>query len=242
MGYVETHDMTLPGSYQYIQTQMDVGEFMNYFITEIYVCNRDWLYQKIKYWQEHSADGKWRWLLYDMDWGFSGQDPRIPGLFTVNMLQWVIEQGWASFLFQRLMLNKDFKDEFAQRFATHLNLTFNPGRVHNIIDSMVQRIEPEMPRQIERWGAIKSMEYWYEQLGKLHEFAQERQHFVFQHLDLTLNPGEKAELILEVSDSSSGWISVDEVPVPVPAFSGPWYKNPPLIYRVTMICMNLLSW
>ncbi len=228
MDYVEIHDMALSGSYQYVQTLMDVGEFMNYFITEMYVGNRDWLHQNIKYWREHSADGKWRWLLYDLDWGFGGQDPRIPELFTVNMLQWVLDQGWASYLFQRLMLNKDFRDEFAQRFATHLNLTFNPLRVHAIIDSLVQQIEPEMPRQIERWGAIRSMEYWYEQLGKLHEFAQERQHFVFLHLDQTLNPGEKAELILEVADPNSGWISVDEVPVPVPAFSGPWYKNIPL--------------
>ena len=231
MGYVEIHDMTLPESYQYIQTLMDVGEYMNYFIAEIYVCNRDWLHQNIKFWREHGTGGKWRWLLYDMDWGFGGQDPRTPGLFTVNMFQWIIDQDWASYLYQRLMLNKDFRDEFAQRFATHLNLTFNPGRVHNIIDSLVQQIEPEMPRQIERWGAIQSMGYWYEQLGKLHEFAQERQHFVFQHLDQTLNPGEKAELILEVSDSFAGWISVDEGPVPVTAFSGPWYKNIPLRIR-----------
>lgn len=231
MHYVETHDMTIPESYQYIQTQMDVGEFMNYFITEIYVCNRDWLHQNIKYWREHGASGKWRWLLYDLDWGFGGQDPRIHGLFTVNMFQWIIDQGWASYLYQRLMLNRDFRDEFAQRFITHLNLTFNPLRVHPIIDSLVRRIEPEMPRQIERWGAIQSMEYWYEQLEKLHEFAQERQHLVFQHLDQTLSPGEKAELILEVADSGSGWISVDEVPVQAPAFSGLWYKDIPLRIR-----------
>ena len=231
LGYVETHDMTLDESYQTIQTLMDVGEFMNYFIAEMYVCNRDWLHQNIKYWREHSADGKWRWLLYDMDWGFGGQDPRIPGLFNVNMLQWVLEQGWASYLFQRLMLNKDFRDEFAQRFATHLNLTFDPLRVHYIIDSLARRIEPEMPRQIDRWGAIQDLDYWHEQLTKLHEFAQLRKDLVFQHLDQILNPGEKAELVLEVPDPSSGWISVDEAPVPAPAFSGPWYKNIPLRIR-----------
>jgi len=229
--YIETHDMTLPESYQYIQTQMDVGEFMNYFITEIYVCNRDWLHQNIRCWREHSIDGKWRWLLYDMDWGFGGQDPRIPDPFAINTIQWTLEQGAASLLFQRLLLNKDFKDEFVQRFATHLNLTFYPDRVQQIIQSMVHRIEPEMPRQIERWGAISSMEYWFGQLGRLYEFALERQHFVFEHLDVTMHPGEKAELLLEVPDSCSGWISVDEVPVPTTAFSGPWYRNIPLRVR-----------
>ncbi|HEX9975432.1 MAG TPA: CotH kinase family protein, partial [bacterium] len=226
--FVKTNDMNLPMNYQYVQKQMDVSEFMNYFITEIYVCNQDWLHQNIKCWREHSADGKWRWLLYDLDWGFGGQDVRMPEPWIDNTIQWVLEHGEASILFQRLILNEDFKNEFAQRFATHLNLTFNTGRVHHIIEKMVQRITPEMPRQIERWGAIQSMAYWHEQLKRLFEFAQKRPHFVFAHLEETLHLDEKAELIIEVSDSAAGWISINEIPAPAPIFSGPWFKNIPL--------------
>jgi hypothetical protein len=228
LGFIINNDMSLTENYQYVQTQMDVSEFMNYFITEIYVCNHDWLHQNIKCWREHSADGRWRWLLYDMDWGFGGQDPNIAEPYKDNSIQWVLEQGPASVLFQQLILNKNFRDEFAQRFATHLNLTFNPGRVQHIIEMMVRRLEPEMPRQIERWGAIQSMTYWHDQLDRLYEFGRERQHFVFNHLDETLNPGEKAELILEIPDSASGWITVDEIPGQPPVCSGLWYKNIPL--------------
>lgn len=226
--FVKTNDMTLPLNYQYVQTQMDVSEFMNYFITEIYVCNQDWLHQNIKCWREHSATGKWRWLLYDLDWGFGGEDVRIPTPYVHNTIQWVLEHGEASILFQRLILNEDFKNEFAQRFVTHLNLTFNTRRVIHIIEKMVQHITPEMPRQIERWGAIQSMAYWHEQLGRLFEFAHERPHFVFAHLEQTLNLDGKAELIIEVSDSVAGWISVNEVPVPTPILHGLWFKNIPL--------------
>ena len=226
--FVSDNDMTLSENYQKIQSRMDVGEFMNYFITEIYVCNHDWLHQNIKCWREHSTNGKWRWLLYDMDWGFGGQDPNIIAPYTDNTIRWVLDQGPASTLFRNLIVNKDFKDEFIQRFATHLNLTFNPVRVQYIIDVMANRIEPEMPRQIERWGAIRNLTYWYEQLERLHEFARERQHFVFDHLHDSFNPGEKAELILEVADYSSGWISVDEVPGKSPVCSGLWYKDIPL--------------
>jgi hypothetical protein len=226
--YVQTNDMTLPENYQYIQTQMDMGEFMNYFITEIYVCNHDWLHQNIRCWREHNAAGRWRWLLYDMDWGFGGQDVRIPDPYADNTVQWVLEQGEASILFQRLILNEGFRNEFAQRFATHLNVTFNPARVRHIIDSMVERITPEMPRQIDRWGAIQSMAYWHEQLNRLHEFAQERPQFVFAHLEETLNLQPKTELVIEVSDTAAGWISVDEVPGQTPVTAGFWFKNIPL--------------
>lgn len=226
--FVKTNDMTLPLNYQYVQTQMEVSEFMNYFITEIYVNNQDWLHQNIKCWREHSATGKWRWLLYDLDWGFGGEDVRIPTPYVHNAIQWVLEHGEASILFQRLILNEEFKKEFAQRFATHLNLTFHTGRVHRTIEKMVQRITPEMPRQIERWGAIQSMAYWHAQLGRLFEFAQHRPQFVFRHLEETLHLDGKAELIVEVSDSVAGWITVDEVPGPTPILAGPWFKNIPL--------------
>ncbi|MCU0644400.1 MAG: CotH kinase family protein [bacterium] len=226
--FVKTNDMTLPLNYQYVQTQMDVSEFMNYFIAEIYVNNQDWLHQNIKCWREHSATGKWRWLLYDLDWGFGGEDVRIPTPYVHNAIQWVLEHGEASILFQRLILNEDFKKEFAQRFATHLNLTFNPPRVHRIIDKMVQRITPEMPRQIERWGAIQSMAYWHEHLHRLFEFAQNRPPFVFRHLEETLHLDGKAELVIEVSDSAAGWITVNEIPGPTPILAGLWFKNIPL--------------
>jgi len=52
----------------------------------------------------------------------------ITQISKINTIQWALNQAEASIHFQRLILNKDFRDEFAQRFATHLNLTFNPGR------------------------------------------------------------------------------------------------------------------
>ncbi|MCK4746333.1 MAG: CotH kinase family protein, partial [Bacteroidales bacterium] len=229
--FVQNNDMTLPENYQYVQTQMDVVEYMNYYITEIYVCNRDWLHQNIKCWRERSNDGKWRWLLYDMDWGFSGEYHLGPDQFTDNTIQWVLEQGPSSILFQRLIRNSDFKAEFAQRFITHMNLTFNPDRVHHIISSMVHRLEPEMPRQIERWGAIQNIDYWNEELAILHNFAQERPIHMDIQLTETLMPEEKGEFILEVSNGEAGWISVYDAPVPVPVFAGQWYRKIPLKIR-----------
>ncbi|MDX2430081.1 MAG: CotH kinase family protein, partial [Bacteroides sp.] len=222
------HDLAIPENYQYVKTQMDVVEFMNYYITEIYVCNHDWLHQNIKCWREQGKDGKWRWLLYDMDWGFNGQDPFGSDQAPDNTIQWVLNQEHVSILFQRLIMNDDFRTEFAQRFITHNMLTFAPERVHAIIDSMVQIIAPEMPRQIERWGAIPNMDYWAEQLDQLHQFAQDRQFHISSQIYETLMPEEKRELILEVSNEKAGWISVFDVPCPVPYFSNFWFRNIPL--------------
>jgi hypothetical protein len=201
---------------------------MNYYITELFVCNHDWLYQNIKCWRNHSYGGKWRWLLYDLDWGFSGELPWKTEDYMDNTFQWVQEQGDASLLFRKLMENEDFRFEFIQRFATHLNLTFNTDRVLFTIENMADWIAPEIPRQIERWGALRSIEYWNEQLNILKEFAINRPLYMGEHLDVTYLMEGKSNLVLEVSNEESGWISVFDTPCPGPSFSGTWYDGIPL--------------
>ncbi|MBN1559494.1 CotH kinase family protein [candidate division KSB1 bacterium] len=231
INYVKANDLSLPLNYAYVQTQMDVTEFMNYFITQLYIRNYDWLHQNIKCWREHSSNGMWRWLLYDLDWGFSGEIMQGVEQYKHNSVEWALMQGEASILFQSLMSNQTFKQEFVQRFATHLNLTFHPQRVHHIINTTVHGIAREMPRQIDRWGAIRSMAYWQEQLNVLHEFAELRPRYVFQHLEQILHGNPKVELIAQVSDSSAGYITVYDAPGPVPMFVGMWFKNIPIVIR-----------
>jgi hypothetical protein len=226
--YLKTYEMAVPEHYEYVKTQMDVNEFMNYFITELYVRNHDWLHQNIKCWREHRDGAKWRWILYDMDWGFGGEVREGPRQYETNSIQWALDQGEASVVFRQLMQNTAFKQEFAQRFAAHLNTTFDPARVHGIIDTLVQRIAPDMPRQMERWGAIPTPEYWNGQLDVLHEFAENRPFYVFQHLQSTLGLDGTAQFSAEVSDPSAGWITVHDVRGPTPLFRGRWFKGIPL--------------
>ncbi len=226
--FVSNNDMNLSEKYEYVKTQIDVTEFMNYFITEIYVCNHDWLHQNIKCWREHGEEGKWRWLLYDLDWGFNGEWPWLTEEYNDPTIQWVLDQGQASTLFQKLFMNNEFKTEFAQRFVTHLNLTFQTDRVQQIIQTMADRIAPEIPRQIERWEALQNLEYWNGELDVLYRFAERRLPPLTNQLDGIMMPAEKSELILEVSNEAAGWISIFDVPCPVPVFGGFWYNHIPV--------------
>ena len=228
LGYISNHDLNIQSHYDHVKSQMDVTEFMNYFITEIFVCNHDWLYQNIKCWRDHSPGSKWRWLLYDLDWGFSGEYVWKTEDYSDNTFQWVQDQGEASLLFKKLMDNEGFRFEFIQRFATHLNLTFQTDRVLQIIHTMADRISPEIPRQIERWDALRSYEYWNEQLDVLESFAINRPAYLSEYLDATYMMDGKSHLVLEVSNEESGWISVFGAPVPAQSFSGIWYEGIPL--------------
>jgi len=77
--YILTHGLETDEQYEYIQTRIDLENLQDYQIAQIYVGNRDWLPQNIRFWRLKTADyqpdapyghdGRWRWLLYDTDHG-----------------------------------------------------------------------------------------------------------------------------------------------------------------------------
>ncbi|MCR9133845.1 MAG: CotH kinase family protein [bacterium] len=154
--YVSTNDMSLPENYAWVKTQMDVEQYMDYMMTEIYVANGDWPANNIKYWRPQTEDGKWRWILYDADMTM-GSHSR--GIISTNMFQKLHQTtntdyehpAWSTLLFRKLLENDDFKTTFIQRYSVHLQHTFERSRLRAILDSTKALVESEVPRHMERW-------------------------------------------------------------------------------------------
>ncbi len=56
--YVSTHDLSIPENYDYVKSQMDVDEFMNIHIANIFFENEDWPNNNNKFWRER--DSRWK--------------------------------------------------------------------------------------------------------------------------------------------------------------------------------------
>jgi hypothetical protein len=149
VNYVATHDMQKQEYYEYVTSQIDVGNFIDYLIIQSYFGNTD--SGNIKFWRDQNG-GKWRWILYDMDWAlFKGTHTwnNIKRIFNpdgMGVNQWI-----DTTLPVNLMKNDNFKQEFIKRYALYTRTYFSPERLLPIYDAMVAEIESEMPRQEERW-------------------------------------------------------------------------------------------
>lgn len=227
ISYVQSHDMAIAANYEHIKNLIDVDEFMNYFIAQLYFRNHDWLYRNTKYWREHNSEGKWRWMLFDLDWGFGGEINEGPEQYTTNSLQWALNTGGAVLL-ERLLKNPDFKKEFVQRFASHLNITFNPDRVIQIIDKLRAEIEPEMPAHISRWRWPRDMAAWEDEIGLLREFAIHRPDNVREHLNMTLQLDGLTPLAVHIVNPDLGEVKVNSVAIPHSGFEGLYYRDIPI--------------
>ena len=232
--FIETHDMAVKEHYDWVRTQMDINEYLNYTIAEIYFANIDWPGGNIKYWRPHGEHNKWRWILFDTDLGFGAQSR---GQYDSNTLAnatsatgtYYANPPWATFLLRELLKNSAFKNQFIQRFASHLNITFNPQRVLNIIDSLKTNIEPEIPRHIQKWEQSTSFnDGWYYHVGVMREFASLRPGYVIDHLIEKFGLSGSAQLNVNYDNADMGNIFINGVKLPSNSFSGKYLKDIPI--------------
>lgn len=177
--FVRTHNLAVEENYEYVKTQMDITNYIDALIAQIYFAQTD--QGNIRFWREQSPEGKWRWIVFDFDWCFWPShlyNNTLAGMTNPAGTGW--NQAISTLLTTNLMQNQDFRTEFIDRFAYHLNYTFEPERVVSRIDELALNIEPEMPRQLDRWGG--SIDRWYSEVEQLRRFARLRPAIVMEHV------------------------------------------------------------
>lgn len=182
VNYIYNHDMSVTEYYEYVKTKIDVEELCNYWIVESYYGNTD--LGNIKYWK--SSDGKFRWMLYDLDWSMWSS--------TVNMSFPVIYRDIPAVTYvdssinitRRLYNNSEFREMYLSSLAKYLKNTFNPQRMNKIVDELAGEIESEMPYHIDRWNS-GSMNSWHNNLDSFKDMITNRYNYVVNNLQREFN-------------------------------------------------------
>ena len=226
MEYIRSHDLALEENFRQVATMMDVEEFLNYYLADIYFQNEDWPQNNIKYWRPHREGGKWRWILYDTDFGW-GNLPK-----TGNSLLWATRGATADELIRSLLENARFKNEFIQRLASMTNTIFHPDRVGTIFDSLLAMVEPEMERHISRWGMPYRPSYDWDVGYTMPRFTQTRPDSIRLFTMWRFGISGLYDLEASVSDPAHGKIRAAGIDLP-PDFTGKYFRNIPL--RLTAI-------
>ena len=68
--WLQSNDLKSDANYQKIANQVDIDNFMNYMQAEMFVNNSDWPHNNLKKWRVASQKSKWKWFMYDVDFGF----------------------------------------------------------------------------------------------------------------------------------------------------------------------------
>ena len=188
VNYINNHNPADKETYEYIKTHIDVNELANYMIVESFFGNTD--LGNIRYWKAKN-NGKWRWMLYDMDWSLwnMGLDMGYPiksgGIPAATYLSSSIN------ITRKLYKNSEFKDMYLKNVAKCLKSTFKPDRMNKIVDELASEIENEMTYHIKRWGSsyanLSSMTRWKSNLKSFKNTLTTRYNRVVSNLKSYFN-------------------------------------------------------
>src|SRR5699024_1251647 len=186
--YIDKNGLTDDKHYSYIKTLMDTENFRDYIITETYFGNPDWPGNNIRYWRKNTKqfeknvpyghDGRWRWLMFDLDSGFARSPNKWGGVqvdVTYNTVSWILTkydpvngvETWPNFLIRSLMENNEFSNEFLNRYNDLLNSIFLDDVIIENLKNAKEQIQDEMPYHIERWDLIPSMDSWEKNIKEM---------------------------------------------------------------------------
>jgi len=233
--FLETNHLSSQENYNHVAERIDIKEYMNYLITQMFFANRDWPGNNLKYWRHRPTEGKWRWILYDLDFamGIYQFDPAID-MFTFATADtsdnWP-NPAWSTLLLRRLLENDGFRDQFTRRYMMHLNTTFQPYKVVQVIDSIYGMVSDVFPTHIARWQQPSTMDQWMSNIEQLRNFAHLRPDFVWQNMTSYFSLGSEIFLAIEYPDTA-GTIILNEFNVPPGGFQGRFVPGYPLDIQV----------
>lgn len=240
--FMGKNDLSVQENFDKVAQMMDVDNFMEYQIIQIYIDNQD-AGGNVKFWRPQKPDGKWRWVLFDTDFGFGHYSK---GGYKFNTLKmFTASDGpvwpcppWSTFNLRMLLKNEDFKTKFISRFCDRLNSTFEGRAVIARIDSMAARIKPELPRHWKRWEL--NPKDWEFRVNQMKEFALKRPAFMRYFLQKMFPEiGEEVQVFIDID--GAGKIILNEVVDIKKAFKGYYFQNLRIELKAEPYFDNLFS-
>lgn len=231
--FINNPGVSSTANYEHVKTLMDVDNFTDYQIAQIYFRNTDWPGNNLQYWRSfndynpdapYGLDGRWRWMLFDTDFGFNLDFNYVqghPAGPAHNTLSFALQTGnnnwpnpdWSTFLLRRLVTNNSFRTGFINRFADLLNTNFREDVVLAKIDSLEALYIPEMVEHIQRWRRPVTVTSWQETLDSMRDFGQQRPGFMRQFIMQQFNIPGTYQLSLNVNEVSQGYIQINRTDI-----------------------------
>ena len=231
LNFINSNNMQLDQNLNVVKSMMQTDNYIKYQISQIYFDNRDWPGNNIKFWRSRSGNGRWRWIMYDTDFGFGIWDPYK---YTYNTLAFALEPNgpgwpnppWSTFLLRKLIENNQFKIDFINYFADHLNTTFHPGKVKKHIEDFKSNIESEMRDHLNLWGG--NYNNWENEIQVMINFGTNRVNYVRSHIRDQFNLDGTYLLNLAVNPANSGKVKVNFIIPEIYPWSGTYFDRVPI--------------
>ena len=171
-------DLTDPVQYAHADSCIDIANFIDYNILEMFIANFDWPANNVRCWRVDG--GKYRWIFFDGDSGLWYQDIDVYDNVVYDGDKQYPTARVATLFFRRLKENAEFRKRFTQRFNQLMGSVFAYQNTRPLYDQIVSQLNEEAERQINRFGYPETWypidyNHWTKKfLPRVHSFLKNR--------------------------------------------------------------------
>ena len=218
---------------------MDCTEFANLMIMNLYYSNRDFPGNNIVLWRPRTADGRWRFIAKDTDFGLGlyGHPSNYNTIAWINNHNYDSSANWANgenetMLFRHLMDDTTFRQMFLERAAVYMGDFLNERGTRAVWDPMVEMIKQEFPYHKK---AVNGWINYDNELKNARQWVAERTAYFYQQLADFYHCGTPTILIVNKAVPSDKLadvtVSMNGIPLSQSVFDGKFYAGSEVVLR-----------
>lgn len=149
----KAHDLASePEALEHVLAQVDIENMIDYFFLEMFYGNTD--SGNIRFYRNAiEGDGKWRYVLYDLDWGLFDSSSGGPALVLNPEGMGAGDRFTSNILIVKLLDVPAIRDAFLTRGGKLFQTVLTTENMIAQLDEMVNTIQPEMSMHFGRWAA-----------------------------------------------------------------------------------------
>ncbi len=151
--FITSGNMAVPANYNQALAMLDTRSFIDHLILKIFAGDDhyapEYVFWRARQPQDNGfGDGRWRVIIKDFD----------STLFTDNYVTGLANgthpRPFGYEMFQSLLANPSFRNDFINRFADLLNAHFRPSRFQGIINAAYDEAQPVWNEMAARWNNV----------------------------------------------------------------------------------------
>ncbi len=242
-------DFSSQETYDRFDRQMDLRNHALYTAIQTWTANGDWPGNNIRYWRydgvrpsdvaagvKTSLDGRFRWLLYDLEFSMNIYNPNQ---FRVNMFEvlntpdapgWP-NPPWSTVLWRAFLKSPEYRRHLVNAACDLTSSVFTPQAIARAVDEMIALYNPEMDAHWQRWNwaASGSRENWLARTEVLKEYPVYRTPEFHHHLRNFFILPRSVPVVVEVPEG--GTVEFNYLRLRGETFTGSYYPGIPVDMR-----------
>ncbi len=235
-------------TYDSLCSYVDMEEMVNYLCVESWTGNNDWPRNNCTSWRTIKADGRWRWIVKDLD-----QFRYYPD--TCNFLNYLFVEGAEGDslrahnfdnghqVFVKLNSLPQFRESFIDHLSVYLGDFLRPAYADSVLVDMRVEMQPELVYTFRLVDPTDAIFYWAKtELTRLEQYVIDRPKHLFQDLTAHYGLGQLIPMKVDATNPSTNSVTLNQstinstpspvtlnaVPLATTQFDGYWYTDRPI--------------